>query len=86
MSVIWDIDKVLGLWIDGSSSSAHSLNRAIVEKARVYGYVIPDPQPQTVEEWNFEADEAYDYLNSICPYGYWFTIRDNCLFLETEDE
>ncbi len=83
---IYDIDQLLGCWIDYSQFSAHDFNLALVTKAQSYGYVIPEPKPTTVDEWVFEADEAYDYLNSICPHQYFFDIEDNSLFLRSEDE
>ena len=85
MSNIYNIDLMLGCWIDFSQYSAYDFNRALVTKAQAYGYVSPAP-PKTIEEWHYESEEAYDYLNSICPHGYWFEIEDNSLFLRSEDE
>lgn len=82
---IWDIDKLLGCWIDASQFSAHDFNMALVAKAQAYGYVVPN-QPQGIDEWFYESEEALDYLNSICPHGHWFEIEDNSLFLRSEDE
>lgn len=85
MSVIYDIDKLVGCWLDYSHFSAHDFNQALVAKAQSYGYTVPE-KPKTFEEWHWESEEAYDYLNSIVPYGYWFEIADNSLYLREEDE
>lgn len=82
----YGIDKLVGVWIDCSQDSADNLNRAIVSKAEMYGYKLLKHPPQTVEDWEYESYDAFDYLSSICPYGYWFEIDNNCLILCEEDE
>lgn len=84
---IWDIDTKLGCWIDGSHWSATEFNKAVVLIcAEKYGYKIHPPTPETDEEWHYESEDAIDYLNSLCPHGYWFEVEENSLFLRSEDE
>lgn len=66
---IWDIDKMVGCWV-GPIEDEHEFNMAVVSKAQSYGYKPLDPQ--TIMDYRVEVDDAYDYLNSICPHGYWF--------------
>ena len=83
---IYDIDSKLGCWIDGSHWSATDFNTSVIYFALNYGYKIHPPTLETDEDWHLESEDAYDYLNSICPHGYWFEIEDNSLFLRSEDE
>lgn len=86
-AVLWDAENKLGCWLDGSHWSATDLNKAIVLiVGKHYGYSMSLPAPNTDEEWSWEADDVVDYLQSICPHGYWFEIEDNSLFLRSEDE
>lgn len=84
---IWDIDTKVGCWIDGSHWSPADLDKAVVLlTADRYGYKIHPPTPQTEDDWYYESQDALDYLNSLCPHGYWFYVEDNSLYLGSEDE
>lgn len=84
---IYDIETKLGCWIDGSHWSARDFNVAVVKlTAEHYGYQMFHQVPDDDQEWSDEADDAVDYLNSLCPHGYWFEFEDNSLFLRSEDE
>lgn len=86
MSVIWDIDTQLGCWIDGSNWSAIEFNMMLSRTAEHYGFQRRVALPKDdYEAWQWEGEDAYDYLNSICPHDYWFEIEDNSLFLRSED-
>lgn len=76
---IWDIDKLVGCWLDYSDNTEHNFNLAIITRAESYGY--KSAKPQTMKEVDDEAYYALDYLQSICPHGYWFEVRDNSLWL-----
>lgn len=82
---IYDIDTKLGCWIDGSNWSAIEFNKAVVKiSAEHYGY--RDEHHPEDHDWYMESEYALDYLQSICPHGYWFEIEDNSLYLRSEDD
>lgn len=84
---IWDIDTKVGCWIDGSHWSAGDLNKMLSKTAEHYGFSTRKYLPHDdFEAWQWEADDALDFLNSLCPHGYWFYVEDNSLYLGSEDE
>lgn len=83
---IWDIDSKLGCWIDGSHWSALDFNKAVVTlTANHYGYQSSQSNTDD-DDWMWEADDAIDYMQSLCPHGYWFEVEDNSLYLRSENE
>lgn len=84
---IYDIDTKLGCWVDASHQSTYDLYQRTVALAKNFGFQesYPSASKEDILSWDQDFWDAYDYLNSVCPHGYWFEIRDNSLFLESED-
>ena len=62
------------------------INAVVKLTAEHYGYQMFHQVPDDDQEWSDEADDAIDYLDSLCPHGYWFEFEDNSLFLRSEDD
>lgn len=94
-------DAEIGVWIAGSSvHNPIEFNIAIVDLAAIHGLEINleswgadvwiftegTPTFEMIEELGFVAQDAFDYLNSLLPDGYYFDIDDGFRLCKEEKE
>lgn len=74
--------------IDCSAFSGTDLDMAIVEYAkRNYAFVSEPVEAGDSEGWQYEADEALEWMDGIARNGgYTYFIEDNCLFMDSYAE